>query len=56
MCFVQGNDVVPEGQVDAGLEAMQPALLHQVVAELAEAESGLVVAEAAARGCTPSQT
>ena len=40
-----GNDVVPEDQVDAGLEAIQPALLHQVEAELAEAERGLVVAE-----------
>ena len=37
--------MVAEDQVDAGLEAVQPTLLHQVEAELAKAEPGLVVAE-----------
>ncbi len=41
-----GSDEVPEGQVDAGLEAEQPALLHQIEAELAEPEPRSVVTEA----------
>ena len=32
-------------QIDAGLEAVQPPPLHEIEAELAEAEPGLVVAE-----------
>src|SRR5262249_54104897 len=41
-----GNDAAPEAHVDAGLEAVQPALLYQIEAELAEAERRPVVAEA----------
>ena len=40
-----GKDVAPEDQVHAGLKSIEPALLHQVEAELAEAIPRLVVAE-----------
>ena len=36
----------PEAQVDAGLEAVQPAFLHQIDAHLAEPEPRPVIAEA----------
>src|SRR4030095_11122485 len=35
-----------QGQIDLGLEALQPALFDEVIAELAESKSGRVVAEA----------
>ena len=41
-----GHDEISEVHVGPGLEALQPALFDQVIAELAEAKSGLVVAEA----------
>ncbi len=37
--------MVAEDQIGPGLEALQPALFDQIIAELAEAKSGLVVAE-----------
>ncbi len=40
-----GIDGVPEIQVDAGLESIEPTLLHQIDAELAEAESRVIIAE-----------
>src|SRR4030095_6246614 len=40
-----GNNAVPEDQVDTGLEATQPALLHQVKAELTEAKGCAVFPE-----------
>ena len=39
------HDEIAEGHIGPGLEALQPALLDQIKAELAEAEPGLVVAE-----------
>src|SRR5208337_1816080 len=41
----RGFREVPEGQVDAGLQAVHAASLHQVNPELAETEPCLVVAE-----------
>ena len=41
----RGIREVPEGQVDAGLQAVHSTLLHQVKPELAEAKPCLVVAE-----------
>ncbi len=40
-----GHDVMPEDQVHAGLEAIEPKLRCEVEAELTKAESRLVVAE-----------
>jgi hypothetical protein len=41
-----GQDDISKIHVRLGLEAFQPALLHQVIAELAESKCGLVVAQA----------
>ncbi len=40
-----GKQAAPEDQADAALELTQAALLHQIQAELSEAEAGRVVAE-----------
>src|SRR5262249_16910653 len=40
-----GIHVAPEEHVGSGLEAVQPTVIHQVYAELAEAISGTVIAE-----------
>ena len=40
-----GHDMVPENQVDARLEAIQPTLGREIKAELAKAERRLVIAE-----------
>ncbi len=39
-------DDIAEMHIHAGLEAVQSALVHQIQSELAETESGLVIAEA----------
>src|SRR6267378_6196403 len=44
--FRPGRDDTSKVQMGPGLEARQPALFDQVIAEPAESESGLVVAEA----------
>src|SRR5882672_8504874 len=41
-----GRDYTSKVQIDPGLEALQPALFDQFIAEPAESKSGLVVAEA----------
>src|SRR6201998_1908812 len=43
--FAPWNDHIPKNQIGAGLIAMQATLFHQIVAELAEPESGLIVSE-----------
>ena len=40
-----GHDMVPENQVDARLEAIQPALCREIEAKLTKAERRLVIAE-----------
>ena len=44
-CLVQGMTQASKVQIGPGLEALQPALFDQVIAEPAESKSGLVVAE-----------
>src|SRR5260370_22425368 len=44
--FRPRQDHISEDTIGPGLEALQPALFHKVVAEPAESKSGLVVAEA----------
>src|SRR5436309_9052772 len=46
-----GIDELPEAPVDASLETVQPPLLHQSQAELAEAEPRLVIAELQSQDC-----
>ena len=47
---------LPKFSIGPGLEALQTALFHQVIAELTEAKSGPVVAEARARRSCPAVT
>ena len=45
MCLVQGVTKFPKVNVHASLEAIQSPLFHQIEAQLAETESGPVVAK-----------
>jgi hypothetical protein len=43
------GDMDREDQIDAGTKAVQPAIVDQIQAKLAEAESGLVISEVPAQ-------